>query len=129
MGWPQLWGIIRQEQAHLLSQGNNKILRTPTHISSSEEILPASLVAPLPNSEQINQLYLNHTYTKSTQHYINHHYVRFVTPTWYIQLHPNTHYIVNPGFVDRPVWVTALLTTWTEILACETQVERWGSSH
>ena len=40
---------------HLATTGNNKILCTPSpHISSSEEILPASLVTPLPNSEEIN---------------------------------------------------------------------------
>ena len=40
---------------HLATRGNDKILRAPPpHISSSEEILSASLVAPLPNSEQIN---------------------------------------------------------------------------
>ena len=36
--------------SYLATRGNNKILRTPPpHISSSEEILPASLDAPLPN--------------------------------------------------------------------------------
>ena len=40
---------------HLATRGNNKIRRTPPpHISISEEILFASLVAHLPNAEQIN---------------------------------------------------------------------------
>ena len=44
---------------HLATRGNNTILRTPpSHISSSEEILPRLTVAPLPNSEQIRMVYL-----------------------------------------------------------------------
>ena len=47
---------------HLTTRDINKILHTPPpHISSSEEILPASSVAPLPNSEQINHPSSNHT--------------------------------------------------------------------
>ena len=53
---------------HLTTRGNNKILRTLSpHISCSEEILPSSLVTPLPNSEQINPPHSNHTYTKLMQ--------------------------------------------------------------
>ena len=67
---------------HLATRGNNKILRTsPPHISSSEEILPASLVAPLPNSEQINHPSSNHIYSKLTQNHIHHHYPPSVTLT------------------------------------------------
>ena len=52
---------------YLATRGNNKILRTLLpHISSSVEILPTSLVAPLSNSEQTNLLPLNHAYTTST---------------------------------------------------------------
>ena len=76
---------------HLVTRGNNKTLGTQTHISSSEEIRIASLVAPLPNSEQINHPYFNHTYTTSTPNHIHHHYVLFVTLTSYFQLHPHTH--------------------------------------
>ena len=62
---------------HLATTGNNKILRTPPpHTSSS-----ASLVAPLPNSEQINHPSSNHTYTKSTLNHIHHHCVPSATPT------------------------------------------------
>ena len=64
---------------HLATRGNKKILRTPPpHISSSEERLSASLVAPLPNSEQTNIPSSNHTYKKSTPNHIHHHYA---TPT------------------------------------------------
>ena len=91
---------------HLVTRGNNKILRTPSpHISSSEEILPASLVAPLPNSEQINHPSWNYIYTKSTTNHIHHHYVPSVTHTHTHHLfnctHIHTHRIVIPGFVDR----------------------------
>ena len=40
---------------------------------------PASLVAPLSNSEQINYPFSNHTYTKSTTNHIHHHYTPSVT--------------------------------------------------
>ena len=67
---------------HLATRGNNKILRTPPpHIGSSEERLPASLVAPLPSSEQTNLPSSNHTYTKSTPKHIHHHYAPSVTST------------------------------------------------
>ena len=67
---------------HLATGGNNKILRTPPpHISSSEEILHALLVAPLLNSDQINHLSSNHIYTMSTPKHSHHHYTPFVTHT------------------------------------------------
>ena len=47
---------------------------------------PASLVAPLPSSEQTN-LPSSHPHTRHTSS---------------LQLHPHTHHIVAPGFVDRP---------------------------
>ena len=85
------------------TRGNNKILRTPPpHTSSSEEIHPALLVVPLPSSEQTNRPSSNDTYTKSTQKHIHHHYAPSVTSTSSLQLHPHTHHIVAPGFVDRP---------------------------
>ena len=83
---------------HLATRGNNKILRTPPpHISSSEEILPASLVSPLPNSEQTNHHFSNHTYMMSTTNHTYQHHAPFVTHTTHI-----ISYIVTPGFVDRP---------------------------
>ena len=42
---------------------------------------PASLVAPLPSSEQTNLPSSNHTYTKSTPKHIHHHYAPSVTST------------------------------------------------
>ena len=68
---------------HLATRGNNKILRTPlSHISSSEEIFPASLVVLLPNSAQINHPTSNHTYTNSTPNHIHYHYAPSVTLTY-----------------------------------------------
>ena len=73
-------------------KSNNKILRTPpVHISSSEEILHALFVAPLPNSEQINHPSSNHIYTKSTPYHIHHHYAPSVTHT---DTH-DTHHLFN----------------------------------
>ena len=99
---------------HLATRGNNNILRTtPPHISSSEEILPASLVAPLPNSEQMNHRTSNHIYTKSTPNHIHHHYVPSVTLT-------HTTHIITLSPLDLwtdPAEVTALLARWTEKLA------------
>ena len=44
---------------HLATRANNKILRAlPPHISIPEHSFSASLVAPLPNSEQINHPFL-----------------------------------------------------------------------
>ena len=105
---------------HLATKGNNKILRTPPpHIISSEKIPPASLVALLPNSEQINHPSSKHTCTKSTPNHIHHHYAPSVTLT---HTHDTPHlfnctHIVTPGFVDIPAGVTALLARWTEKLA------------
>ena len=67
---------------HLATRGNNKILRTPPpHISSSDEILPASLVAAVPNLEQINHPSTNHIFTKSMTNHTHHHYAASVTLT------------------------------------------------
>ena len=67
---------------HLATRGNNTILRTPPpHTCSSEERLPASLVTPLPNSEQTNLPSSYHTYTKSTPKHIHHHYAPSATST------------------------------------------------
>ena len=82
---------------HLATGGNNKILRTPPpHISSSEEILPTSLVEPLPNSEQINHTSSNHTYTKSTPK------------------HPRTRHTSSLDLWTDPAGMTELLTRSTE---------------
>ena len=82
---------------HLATRGNNKILRTPPpHISSSEERLSASLVAPFPNSEETNFPSSNHTYTKSTPKHIHHHYAPSVTSSY------TTHIISSTAPTDAP---------------------------
>ena len=105
---------------HLTTRGNNKILRTPPpHTSSAERDYPASLVAPLPSSEQTNLHSSNHTYTKSTPKHIHHHYAPSVTSTY------TTHNIsptastyaphCHPWICGQtPAGVTALLARWTE---------------
>ena len=66
----------------LSTRGNNKILRTPHHtLAVLNRYFPTPLVAPLPNSEQINHLSSNHIYTKSTPNHIHHHYAPSVTLT------------------------------------------------
>ena len=89
---------------HLATRCNNKILRTlPPHISSSEKILPCL------TRRTLAQL----TFLKSHLHKLDakihpsplcplcntHSHTRH---TSYLQLHPYTHYIVTPGFVNRP---------------------------
>ena len=74
-------------------------------LAALKRFFPASLAAPLPNSEQINHPSSNHIYTKSTPNHIHHHYAPSVTHTRHtssLQLHPHTHHIVTLGFVDRP---------------------------
>ena len=55
----------------------------------------------------INHPSSNHIYTKSKPNHIHHNHASSVTHTHtrntsYLQLHPHTHHIVTPGFVDRP---------------------------
>ena len=76
---------------HLSTKGNNTILCTPPpHIISSEEILPASLVEPLPNSEQIYHTFSNYTHTRPTKNHINHHYASYRTLTHTIHINSLT---------------------------------------
>ena len=59
---------------HLATRGNNKILRTPPHtLASLKRYFPASLVAPLPSSEQTNLPSSNFRYLhcKSTPKHIH----------------------------------------------------------
>ena len=63
---------------HLATRGNNKILHT---LAALKIDFPASLVAPLPNSEQTNLPSSNPTYTKLTPKHIHHHYAPSVTST------------------------------------------------
>ena len=65
-------------------------------LSALKRSFPASLVSPLPNSEQINHPSSNHTYTKSTTNYINHNYVPSMT-----HIH-TTHIIFSPASTYAP---------------------------
>ena len=65
---------------HLATRGNNKIHLHHT-LASLKRDYPASLVAPLPSSEQTNLPSSNHSYTKSTPKHIHHHYAPSVTST------------------------------------------------
>ena len=56
--------------------------------SALKRYFPASLVAPLPSSEQTNLPSSNHTYTKSTPKHIHHHYAPSVTS-------PHTTHIIS----------------------------------
>ena len=87
-------------------------------LSAVKRYFPASLVAPLPNSEQIN-----HIYTKSTSNHIHHHYVPSVTLT-----HDLT--ILSPlDLWTDPARGTPLLARWTEKLARGPQEGRSDSPH
>ena len=57
------------------------VLFTVCSAVTVEGYFPASLVAPLPSSEQTNLPSSNHTYTKSTPKHIHHHYAPSVTST------------------------------------------------
>ena len=85
---------------------------------------PASLDAPLPNSEQINNPSPNLTYTKSTEKHIHRHYAPSVTLTH------TTHIISStaPTLSPQDLWtdhatVTALLARWTESLLVDHKQE------
>ena len=94
---------------HLAIRGNNKILRTPPpHISSSEEILPRltrrTLAQLRTNNSPFLKSYLQEVNTKSHPSPLcplcnTHTHTRHTSS---LQLHPHTHHIVTPGFVDRP---------------------------
>ena len=91
---------------HLVKRGNNKIRRTPSpHISSAEERFSRPTRRTLAQLRTNNLPSSNHTYTKSTPKHIHHHYAPSVTSTHMTHiislLHPHTHHIVTPGFVDR----------------------------
>ena len=53
-------------------------------LAALKRYFPASRLAPLPNSEQINLPSSNHAYTKSTPKHIHHHYAPSVTSTWHL---------------------------------------------
>ena len=92
----------------------------PRSLEPTRDFL-ASLVAPLPNSEQTKLPSSNHTYTKSTPKHIHHHYAASVTSTH------TTHIIFNCTHIRTifspldlwtdPAGMTALLARWTGKLA------------
>ena len=90
---------------HIATRGNNKILRTPQpHISSSEERLPRltrrTLSQLRTNKSPFLRSYLHKvdaiTHPSPLCPLCNIH-----THISSLQLHPHTHHIVTPGFVDR----------------------------
>ena len=93
---------------HLATRGNNKILRTPPpHTSSSEEILPRltrrTLAQLRTNKSPFLKSYLHKVDAKTHPSPLcplcN---IHTHDDTSSLQLHPHTHHIVAPGFVDRP---------------------------
>ena len=66
---------------YLVTSGN-KCKHLYHTLAALKRYFSASLVAPLPNSEQINHPFSNHTYTKSMPNHNDHHYSPFVTLTY-----------------------------------------------
>ena len=90
---------------HLATICNNKILCIPpTHISSSEEILPPRTLAQLRTFKS--------PFLKSYLHIVHAN-----SPT--SPLYPHMHHIVPPGFVGRPYWSDGMerLARWRDTLA------------
>ena len=68
--------------SHAAPRDNKKSCAHFHHtLSAPKRSFFSSLVAPLPNSEQIYHDISNHTYTKSTPNHIHHHHAPFVTLT------------------------------------------------
>ena len=92
---------------HLATRDNNKTLRTPPpNISSSEQILPRFILALAlaqlrTNKSPFPKSYLHKADAKSHPSPL---FPLCNTHTHDTQLHPHTHHIVTPGFVDRPRW-------------------------
>ena len=81
-----------------------------------QDTLPHPLVTPLPNQEQINHPFSNHTFTMSMPTHIHHHYVPFVTHTHtsFLQLHRHTHYVITPA-QTLPEWWYCWPDGWRNI--------------
>ena len=88
---------------HLATRGNNKILQ---HISGSEEILPLltrhTLAQLRTNKSPFLKSYLHNLDAKSHPSPLCPLCNTHIRHTSSLQLHPHTHHIVTPGFVDRP---------------------------
>ena len=68
---------------HLATRAITKYCAQPHHtLAALKRYFSASLVVPLPNSEQISHPSSNDTYTKSTPKHIHYHYAPFVTLTY-----------------------------------------------
>ena len=92
---------------HLATRGNNKILRThPPHTSSSEERLPRltrrTLAQLRTNKSPFLKSYLHKVDAKTHPSSLCPLCYIHTRHTSSLQLHPHTHHIVTPGFVDRP---------------------------
>ena len=85
--------MANNNNRHLATRGNHKILCTPPpHTSSSEERLPRLTHRTLAQFRIKKSPFL-----KSYLHKVD-----AKTHPSSLQLHPHTHHIVTPGFVDRP---------------------------
>ena len=91
---------------HLATRGNNKKTHTPPlHIGSSEEILPCLttchiLVQLRTDKSPFLKSYLHKVDTKSHPSPLCP--LSHTGHTSSLQLHPHTHHVVTPRFVDRP---------------------------
>ena len=115
---------------HIATRGTTIILHTPpSHISSSEEILPHLTHHTL--AQQINHPFLNHTYTKLTPNHIHHHYAPIYNSNNTRHLFNCTHIHTTLSPLDLwtdPAGVAELLARWTEKLVGGPQAGRSGSS-
>ena len=119
---------------HLATRGNNKILRTPpSHISSSEEMLPRL------SCRTLTQLRTNKSpFPKSYLHKVNaKSHPTPLCPLCNNHIH-NTHHLINCTHIRTtlsplalctdPARVTAILARWTEKLAGGPQAGRSDSN-
>ena len=92
---------------HLAARGNNKILRTPPpHIISSEEILPRLTCCTRAqfrtNKSPFLKSYLHKVDDKTHPSPLFPLCNTHTQNSSSLQLHPHTHHIFTPGFVDIP---------------------------
>ena len=109
---------MRHIHTSIVSRHLEAIIKYCAHLHHTLAALktdfPASLIAPLPNSEQTNLSSSNHTYTKSTPNHIHHHYAPFATLTH------TTHTISSTAPTYAPhchPWSDELVARWRDMLA------------